>query len=76
MPSQDKIEQGDEAPLTKQDEQTDANIALIQETTDVEGDAVVQPPGMSGGRKRISARRGKGKAKRNSRKCKRGSRRH
>ncbi len=76
MPSQDGIEQGDEAPLTKQDEQTDANIALIQETTGIDGDVVVQPPGMAGGRKRRSARRGKGKAKRNSRKGKRGSRRH
>jgi hypothetical protein len=85
--SQDEIEQGDEALVSspaqdqEQDQQTDANIDLIQETTGVEGDAVKQPPGMAGGRKRRSARRhsrkGKGKTKRHSRKGKRHSaRRH
>jgi len=87
------IEQGDEAPIAApaenqedgktqdgkpQDDQANANIDLIQETTGVEGDAVIQPPGMAGGRKRRSARRHsrKGKGKRHSRKGKRHSRRH
>ena len=86
--SQDEIEQGNEAPIAApaesqengepQDDQADANIDLIQDTTGVEGVAVVQPPGMAGGRKRRSARRHsrKGKSKRHSRKGKRHSRRH
>ena len=88
--SQDKIEQGNEAPIAApaesqengepQDDQADANIDLIQDTTGNgnEEDAVVQPPGMAGGRKRRSARRHsrKGKGKRHSRKGKRHSRRH
>lgn len=88
--SQDKIEQGTEAliaaPAESQEngesqvDQADANIDLIQDTTGNgnEEDAVVQPPGMAGGRKRRSARRHsrKGKSKRHSRKGKRHSRRH
>ena len=78
--SQDKIEQGDEALVAEQNDQADANIDLIQDTTGNgnEEDAVVQPPGMAGGRKRRSARRHsrKGKSKRHSRKGKRHSRRH
>ena len=88
--SQDEIEQGNEAPIAApaesqengqpQDDQADANIDLIQDTTGNgnQEDAVVQPPGMAGGRKRRSARRHsrKGKGKRHSRKGKRHSRRH
>ena len=75
-----EIEQGDEALVAEQNDQADANIDLIQETTGNgnESDAVIQPPGMAGGRKRRSARRHsrKGKGKRHSRKGKRHSRRH
>lgn len=74
------IERDDEALVAEQNDQADANIDLIQETTGNgnEGDAVIQPPGMAGGRKRRSARRHsrKGKGKRHSRKGKRHSRRH
>lgn len=82
--SQDEIEQGNEAPIAapadnqEQDQQANANIDLIQDTTGNPGDAVVPQPGMAGGRKRRSARRHsrKGKGKRHSRKGKRHSRRH
>lgn len=77
--SQGEIEQGDEALMAEQNDQADANIDLIQETTAETGEGtVIQPPGMAGGRKRRSARRHsrKGKGKRHSRKGKRHSRRH
>ena len=79
--SQDGIEQGDEALVAEQNDQANANIDLIQETTGTPGNALVGAPGMpgmAGGRRRRSARRHsrKGKGKRHSRKGKRHSRRH
>jgi hypothetical protein len=81
VPRKDEIEQGDEAPVAEQNDQANANLDLIQETTGTPGNALVDAPGMpgmAGGRKRRSARRHsrKGKSKRHSRKGKRHSRRH